>query len=79
MLRAHRATLVELSALLGEARHLITQALFFSPAHAWQGPRGMFLTGIAAVTYGAFYLLSGRNLWLLILAHGAWDSLGVWL
>ena len=30
--------------------------------------------GFSALTNGVFFLLSGRNLWPVILVHGMWDS-----
>ncbi len=63
--------------VLGWTLAVLLQALLFSFGHVYQGPRGMFVTGIAALTYGVFYLVSGKNLWPLILVHGAWDTLGL--
>jgi len=30
--------------------------------------------GIGALFSGVFFLIAGRNLWALILAHGIWDT-----
>ena len=54
---------------------IIIQGLFFGFAHAYQGLNGIILTGLAGMVLGAAYLLAGRNLWPLILAHGIYDAL----
>ncbi len=38
---------------------------------------GMVDSGMAGLVLGAAYLLSGRNLWVCILAHGFIDTVGV--
>jgi CAAX protease family protein len=45
--------------------------------HYYKGPSGMIDSGIAGLILGGAYLLSGRNLWVCILAHGFIDSTGV--
>ena len=37
----------------------------------------MIDSGIAGLILGAAYMLSGRNLWAAILAHGFIDTVGV--
>ena len=49
------------------------------PSHAYKGPAGMIDSGVGGFVFGAAYLLSGRNLWAAILAHGFVDTLGVGL
>lgn len=58
---------------------VLGQALIFGLAHAYQGPGGMLTVGLGAVFSGIFFLLFKRNLWPLIIAHGAWDTLGLTL
>lgn len=51
------------------------QGLFFGFVHAYQGLNGIIITGVAGMIFGATYLLAGRNLWPLILAHGVYDAI----
>jgi len=54
---------------------LVGQAFIFGLVHAYQSPVGMFKVGLIGLVFGVSYLLVGRNLWPLILAHGLIDSL----
>jgi hypothetical protein len=49
----------------------------FGIGHFYKGPSGMIDSGFAGLILGAAYLLSGRNLWACILAHGFIDTFGV--
>ncbi len=42
--------------------------------HFHQGPGGMLGTGFVGLVYGIVYLVSGRNLWVTIIAHGLTGS-----
>lgn len=53
---------------------LIVQAALFGAAHAYQNPLGMLITGTLGALLGAVVLLSGRNLWIGIIAHGLFDA-----
>jgi membrane protease YdiL (CAAX protease family) len=55
---------------------LVLQAIAFGLVHAYQGPVQAISIGIGGAVYGAAFLLGGRNLWPLILAHGLNDTLG---
>jgi hypothetical protein len=55
---------------------VVTSALLFGFGHAYQGTTGVVAAGVAGVLYAIFYLLSGRNLWVTILAHGLLDTVG---
>jgi uncharacterized protein len=48
-------------------------ALLFGLAHAYQGPRGMAMTGAVGVFLGALYLVSG-SIWLGMIAHALMDA-----
>jgi len=37
------------------------------------------VAGVGGLVFGAAYLLSGRNLWAAVLAHGFVDTLGIGL
>jgi len=52
-------------------------SVLFGIGHYYKGPAGMVDSGMAGFVLGAAYLLSGRNLWACILAHGFIDSFGV--
>jgi membrane protease YdiL (CAAX protease family) len=52
-------------------------AVLFGYGHYYKGPSGMVDSGMAGVVLGAAYVLSGRNLWVCILAHGCIDTVGV--
>lgn len=56
---------------------LIYVSILFGVGHYYKGPSGMIDSGIAGLVLGSAYLLSGRNLWVCILAHGFIDSFGV--
>jgi len=49
---------------------LVLSSIGFGLAHFHQGPGGMLGTGFIGLVYGIFYLRSGRNLWVPIIAHG---------
>ena len=49
---------------------LVLTSVVFGLAHFHQGPGGMLGTGFVGLVYGIFYLASGRNLWVSIIAHG---------
>jgi membrane protease YdiL (CAAX protease family) len=54
---------------------ILAQSALFGIAHYYQGLTGMIDTGITALILAGAYLLSGRNLWLVIFAHGFADTL----
>ena len=56
---------------------MILVAVLFGYGHYYKGPAGIIDSGIAGLILGAAYLLTGRNLWASILAHGFIDTFGV--
>jgi hypothetical protein len=52
-------------------------SVLFGYGHYYKGPSGIVDSGMAGLVLGAAYLLSGRNLWVCILAHGLIDTFGV--
>lgn len=52
-------------------------AVLFGIGHYYKGPSGMIDSGVAGLILGAAYLLSKRNLWVAVLAHGFIDTFGV--
>jgi len=56
---------------------VLVVSVLFGYGHYYKGPSGIIDSGMAGLILGATYLLSGRNLWACILAHGFIDTLGV--
>lgn len=52
-------------------------SVLFGYGHYYKGPAGIIDSEMAGLILGAAYLLSGRNLWACILAHGLIDTVGV--
>jgi membrane protease YdiL (CAAX protease family) len=52
-------------------------SILFGYGHYYKGPAGIVDSGMAGLVLGTAYLLSGRNLWVCILAHGFIDTVGV--
>ncbi len=55
----------------GAVMTVLVQALVFGAIHFQWGIGGMILTVIMGIVWGTAYLLCGRNLWIVILAHSA--------
>ena len=55
----------------------ILVSVLFGFGHYYKGPAGILDSGIAGLILGAAYLMSGRNLWASILAHGFINTFGV--
>jgi len=60
---------------LAWALALVVSAVIFGGVHFYQGPSGMFLTGVGGLLFGGAYLIVRRNLWVVIIAHGLIDTL----
>lgn len=56
---------------------VVAVSILFGYGHYYKGPSGIVDSGVAGLILGAAYLLSGRNLWTTILAHGFIDTFGV--
>jgi membrane protease YdiL (CAAX protease family) len=56
---------------------VVAVSVLFGYGHYYKGPAGMVDSGMAGLVLGMAYLLSGRNLWVCILAHGFIDTFGV--
>jgi len=52
-------------------------SVLFGYGHYYKGPAGIIDSGWAGLVLGSAFLLSGRNLWVCILAHGFIDTVGV--
>ncbi len=56
---------------------MVLASVLFGYGHFYKGPAGIVDSGVAGLILGAAYLLSGRNLWSSILAHGFIDTVAV--
>lgn len=56
---------------------VIAVTVLFGYGHYYKGPAGMIDSGMAGLILGAAYVVSGRNLWACILAHGFIDTVAV--
>jgi uncharacterized protein len=53
---------------------VIVTAVLFGYGHYYKGPAGILDSGMAGLILGAAYIISGRNLWTTVLAHGLIDT-----
>ena len=53
----------------GATMTVLVQALLFGAVHFQWGIGGMIVTVMMGIVWGTAYLLCGRNLWIVILAH----------
>ena len=68
--------------LLGNGRgamagSVLLQALAFSAGHFYLGAQGVATALLVGLIYGSWYLLRGRNLWPLVIAHGLVDTVSM--
>lgn len=56
---------------------VILTSVVFGLCHAYQNTSGVVTTGITGVLFSLVFLLSGRNLWVVVLAHGTIDTIGI--
>ena len=55
----------------------VAVSVLFGYGHFYKGPSGIVDSGMAGLILGAAYVLSGRNLWVCVLAHGFIDTVGL--
>ena len=55
----------------------VATAVLFGYGHFYKGPAGVVDSGVAGLILAAAYLMTGRNLWTPVLAHGFIDTFGV--
>ncbi len=58
---------------------MIITAVLFGYGHYYKGPAGILDSGVAGLILGAAYIISGRNLWTTVLAHGLIDTFSLTL
>ena len=56
---------------------MVLVSVLFGYGHYYKGPAGIIDSGMAGLILGSAYLLSRRNLWVTILAHGFIDTVAV--
>jgi membrane protease YdiL (CAAX protease family) len=56
---------------------MVVVAVLFGFGHYYKGPAGVLDSTYSGLVLGGAYLLSGRNLWAAILAHGISDTFAV--
>jgi membrane protease YdiL (CAAX protease family) len=80
---AYRGYLVTRGADLGKRSvaaywiSVVVVSVLFGYGHYYKGPTGILDSGVAGLILGAAYIVSGRNLWASILAHGFIDTVGI--
>ena len=62
---------------MGMVIGLVISSVIFGLPHAYQGKSGVISTAIVGLMLGALFVWAGYNLWLVILAHGATDTVGL--
>lgn len=53
---------------------LLVVSVLFGYGHYYKGPAGVIASSVSGLVMGTAYLLSRRNLWVTILAHGFRDT-----
>jgi membrane protease YdiL (CAAX protease family) len=56
---------------------LLWSSAMFGFAHWYQGPAGVISAAVSGFVFGSAYLLTRRNLWVAIAAHGLSDTLAL--
>jgi CAAX protease family protein len=56
---------------------VVLVSILFGYGHYYKGPTGVIDSALGALIYGAAYLVSGRNLWTTIFAHGFNDTFAI--
>jgi membrane protease YdiL (CAAX protease family) len=55
---------------------LIVTSVLFGVGHGYQGSSGMIAAGLGGLVFGLLYVVTGRNLWVSVIAHGTTDTVG---
>jgi membrane protease YdiL (CAAX protease family) len=56
---------------------VVVVAVLFGVGHFYKGPAGVLDSGVAGLILGAAFMLTRRNLWTPVLAHGFIDTVGI--
>lgn len=65
----HRFTLLFGTGYAGATSSVLLQAMIFGAIHFQWGPGGVIVATIMGLVWGGAFLLCGRNLWIVIIAH----------
>ena len=57
---------------------VVLSTLFFAMAHSYQAISGVLYTGLAALFLAVIFLAHGKNLWIVMIAHGLHDTSGAY-
>jgi membrane protease YdiL (CAAX protease family) len=56
---------------------VVLVSILFGYGHYYKGPAGILDSAVAGLILGTAFMLSGKNLWTAIFAHGFIDTFGV--
>jgi uncharacterized protein len=56
---------------------VVASSVLFGVIHAYQGLSGMIATGLTGLVFASIYMMTGRNLWAAVVAHGTLDTTGL--
>lgn len=56
---------------------VLASSVLFGYGHYYKGPPGILQSTVSGLILGGVYLLSGRNLWGAVLAHGCADTIAI--
>lgn len=65
------------SGLLATIFNIVFTSIVFGLCHAYQNKCGIVTTGVIGSLFAIVFLISGRNLWVVILTHGFLDTIGI--
>jgi membrane protease YdiL (CAAX protease family) len=57
--------------------NVVLASAVFGVAHGYQGPAGILATGLVGLVLGAAFVASGFEIWLVVIAHGVVDTVGL--
>lgn len=64
------------SSRVGWGVALVVSSAVFGLGHLYQGIAGVILAALLGAGYGGLYLATGGNLWVAVLSHGLYDTIG---
>ena len=56
---------------------LVASSVLFGYGHYYKGPAGILQSTVSGLILGGAYLLSRKNLWVSVLAHGCADTIAI--
>jgi membrane protease YdiL (CAAX protease family) len=60
---------------LAASAAIVVAAIGAGIIHWYQGPRAMLIITQLSILFGVLFILSGHNLWAVILCHGCYDTI----